>query len=81
MVAVDVSAFLEDTPDGVPESWKARDAERRAVIDNEAKDTDLLLRIRTPYYAGASREYRETLIRLADAQTRAALPRMLALLK
>lgn len=81
VVAIDVSAFLEDTPEGVPERWTARDAERRAVIDNEAKDADLLLRIRTSYYAGASREYRETLIRLADAQTRAALPSLLALLK
>jgi NTE family protein len=81
VVAVDVSAFLEDTPERVPENWKARDAERRAIIDDEAKDADLLLRIRTPYYAGASREYRETLIALADAQTRAALPRVLPLLK
>lgn len=81
VVAVDVSAFLEDTPDRAPESWKARDAERRAIIDDEAKDTDLLLRIRTQYYTGASREYRETLIRSADAQTRAALPRVISLLK
>ena len=81
VVAVDVSAFFEDTPDSVPENWKARDAERRAIIDDEAKDADMLLRIRTPYYAGGSRAYRETLIRLAEAQTRAALPRLLALLK
>ena len=81
VVAVDVSAFLDDTPDRVPEGWKARDAERRAIIDDEAKDTDLLLRIRTPYYAGGSREYRETLIRLAEAQTSAVLPRLRALLK
>ena len=81
VVAVDVSAFLEDTPDHAPASWKARDAERRTIIDDEAKDADLLLRIRTQYYTGASREYRETLIRLADAQTRAATPRLVALLK
>ena len=81
VVAVDVSAFVEDTPDRVPEAWKARDAERRAIIDDEAKDTDLLLRIRTPYYAGGSREYRETLIRLAEAQTGVALPRLRALFK
>ncbi len=81
VLAVDVSAFLEDTPERAPESWRTRDAERRAIIDGEAKDADLLLRIRTPYYAGGSREYRENLIRLADAQTRAALPRTLALFK
>jgi NTE family protein len=80
VIAIDVSAFLEDTPERAPESWRSRDAERRALIDSEAKDADFLLRIRTPYYAGASREYRETLIALADAQTRAALPRLSALL-
>ena len=80
VVAVDVSAFLEDTPDGAPESWRKRDGERRAIIDDEAKDADFLLRVRLPYSAGASREYRENLIRLADAQTRAALPRIIPLL-
>ena len=81
VVAVDVSAFLEDTPERAPESWKARDAERRAIIDGEASQADLLLRIRTQYYTGASRDYRESLIRAADAQTKAALPRLIALLK
>jgi len=81
IVAVDVSAFLEDTPDRAPESWRTRDAERRAIIDAEAKSADLLLRIRLPYYAGGSREYRENLIRLADAQTRGALDRIAAVLR
>ena len=81
VVAVDVSAFLEDPPDRAPNSWKSRDAERRAILDAEASQADLLLRIRTQYYTGASRDYRETLIRAADAQTRAALPRLIALLK
>lgn len=76
VIAVDVSAFAEDTPDRAPESWRARDAERRAIIDTEAKDADLLFRVRLPYYAGASREYRENLIRLAEAQTMAMLPRI-----
>ena len=81
VVAVDVSAFLEDTPDRAPESWRTRDAERRAIIDSEAKDADFMLRVRTPYYTGASREYRQNLIRLADSQTRAALDRMAAVLR
>ena len=80
VVAVDVSAFLEDTPDRVPESWRTRDAERRAIIDSEAKDADFTLRVRTPYYTGASREYRQNLIRLADGQTRAAMDRIAAIL-
>lgn len=81
IVAVDVSAFLEDTPDRAPESWRTRDAERRAVIDYEAKGADFLLRVRLPYYAGGSREYRENLIRLADAQTRGALDRIAAVMR
>ena len=81
IVAVDVSAFLEDTPDRAPESWRTRDAERRAVIDYEAKSADFLLRVRLPYYAGGSREYRENLIRLADSQTRGAIERIAAVLR
>ena len=81
VMAVDVSAFLEDTPDRAPESWRTRDAERRAIIDSEAKEADFMLRVRTPYYTGASREYRENLIRLADAQTRGVIERIAALLR
>ena len=81
VVAVDVSAFLEDTPDRAPESWRTRDAERRAIIDSEAKEADLLFRVRLPYYAGASREYRENLIRLADAQTRSSVAQIAAILR
>ena len=81
VVAVDVSAFLEDTPDGMPQRWILRDAERRAIIDTEAKDADLLLRIRLPYYAGASREYRETVIGLAESQSRGAIDRIAAALR
>lgn len=81
VVAVDVSAFLEDTPDRAPESWRQRDAERRAIIDAEAVDADYLFRVRLPYYAGASREYRENLIRLATAQTTDALGRIEMLLR
>jgi NTE family protein len=80
VVAVDVSAFLEDTPERAPESWRKRDEERRVIIDAEAKEADFMLRVRLPYYAGASREYRENLIRLATAQTRDALAQFRAVL-
>ena len=49
--------------------------------DYEAKGADFLLRVRLPYYAGGSREYRENLIRLADAQTRGAIDRIAAVLR
>lgn len=80
VVAVDVSAFLEDTPERAPESWRKRDEERRIIIDAEAQQADFMLRVRLPYYAGASREYRENLIRLAEAQTRDALAKFRAVL-
>jgi NTE family protein len=73
VVAVDVSAWAEDTPPNAYEDWKKRDDERRAIIFSEAKEADFLLRIRLPYYAGASRAYRENVIALAEAQTLAAL--------
>jgi len=80
VVAVDVSAFLEDTPERAPASWRKRDEERRSIIDDEAKDADFMLRVRLPYYAGGSREYRENLIRLATTQTRDALAKIRAVL-
>lgn len=78
VVAVDVSAWLEDEPANAYESWKTRDAERRAIIDSEAVDADLVLRIRLPYLAGASRAYRENVIALAAAQTQTSLAKIRA---
>ncbi|TAG76695.1 MAG: patatin [Burkholderiales bacterium] len=72
VVAVDVSAWVEDEPAQAYESWRKRDAERRAIITDEALDADYVLRIRLPYYAGASREYRENVIALGETQTLAA---------
>lgn len=79
VVAVDVSAWREDEPERAYESWKKRDAERRAIIDEEARDADFLLRIRLPYYAAVSREYRENVIALGEQQTLAAIERIRAL--
>lgn len=69
VVAVDVSAWVEDEPPQTYESWRKRDAERRAIIADEAREADYMLRIRLPYYAGASREYRESVIALGEQQT------------
>jgi NTE family protein len=78
VVAVDVSAWVEDEPPQVYESWRKRDAERRAIITEEARDADYMLRIRLPYYAGASREYRENVIALGEQQTALATDRIRA---
>ncbi|TAG46535.1 MAG: hypothetical protein EAZ30_12440 [Betaproteobacteria bacterium] len=73
IVAVDVSAWREDEPANGHESWKRRDAERRAIIEREAVGATYFHRVRLPYYAGASRAYREDVIGLAAEQTKVAL--------
>lgn len=78
VVAVDVSAWVEDEPPQTYESWRKRDAERRAIITDEARDADYMLRVRLPYYAGASREYRENVIALGEQQTALAAERIRA---
>lgn len=78
VVAVDVSAWLEDEPQQGHEAWRKRDAERRAIISDEARDADYMLRVRLPYYAGASREYRENVIALGEQQTALAAEKIRA---
>jgi NTE family protein len=51
-----------------------------AIIDDEARDADFLLRVRLPYYASISREYRENVIALAERQTETVIERLRALL-
>jgi NTE family protein len=80
VVAVDVSAWLEDEPQGAYSAWTKRDAERRAIITQEASDADFLLRVRLPYYASVTRTYRENVIALAEAQTKSAIERIRAAL-
>jgi NTE family protein len=80
VVAVDVSAWLEDEPQGAYSEWTKRDAERRAIITQEASDADFLLRVRLPYYASVTRTYRENVIALAEAQTKSAIERIRAAL-
>jgi NTE family protein len=80
IVAVDVSAWKEDEPDFAREVWKKRDAERRAVIDEESKDADFLFRVRLPYLASVTRAYRENVIALAEQQTQASIERIRAVL-
>ncbi len=78
VVAVDVSAWREDEPQGAREEWTKRDAERRAIITQEASDADFLLRVRLPYYAHVSRAYRENVIALAETQTKSVIEQIRA---
>jgi NTE family protein len=80
VVAVDVSAWKEDEPSYAREEWIKRDAERRAIIDQEARDADFLFRVRLPYLAAISLEYRENVIALAERQTAEAIDRIRSVL-
>ena len=73
VIAVDVSAFLEDTPPGVPEDWVTKDQRRTAQVRAEAPEADLLLHPNIGYYAGHDAEYRHRVIRIAEQYTRSRI--------
>ena len=66
VIAVDVSAFAEDTPQGVPQEWIDKDARRARQVKAEAPDADVLLHPNIGYYAGQDEAYRRRVI--ADAE-------------
>ncbi|MGE5095221.1 MAG: patatin-like phospholipase family protein [Betaproteobacteria bacterium] len=73
VIAVDVSAFAEDTPEGVPKEWIDKDARRAAQVRVEAPQADVLLHPNIGYYAGYKESYRRRVIAAAEAYTRAHL--------
>jgi NTE family protein len=70
VIAVDVSAYAEDTPSGVPEEWIRKDARRAAQVRAEAPQADVLLHPNIGYYAGYKEEYRRRVIAAAERYTR-----------
>jgi len=70
VIAVDVSAYPEDTPQGVPEEWIRKDARRAAQVRAEAKDADVLLHPNIGYWAGWKETYRRHVIEVAERDTR-----------
>jgi NTE family protein len=80
VIAVDVSAFPEDTPPNVPRSWVDTDARRSAQIAREAPEADFMLHPNIGYYAGHSDEYRQRVITIAEAYTRSRMPALRAAL-
>ena len=70
VIAVDVSAYLADTPEGVPEEWRTKDERRAAQIRAESKGADVLLHPNIGYYAGHDEDYRHRVIRIAEDYTR-----------
>jgi len=78
VIAVDVSAYLEDTPEGVPEEWKVKDERRAKQIASEAPAADLLLHPNIGYYAGHDENYRRRVMQAAERYTREQLPKVKA---
>lgn len=78
IIAVDVSAFADTTPpiEEVSLQWIERDVRRRLMIDREAADADILIRVRMPYYVDLSRSGRAAAIEAGRAAARAALPEL-----
>ncbi len=80
VIAVDVSAYLQDTPPNVPQEWVTKDERRARQIAAEAPEADLVLHPNIGYFAGHTEEYRRRVIGLAEAYTRAQMPAIRAAL-
>jgi NTE family protein len=80
VIAVDVSAYVADTPPGVPQDWIAKDARRAKQVASEAPAADVLIHPDIGYYAGHDEAYRHRVIAIAERVTREALPRIRAAL-
>ena len=69
VIAVDVSAYPQDTPPGVPKEWIDKDARRARQVAAEASGADVLLHPNIGYWAGQDEEYRRRVIGIAERYT------------
>jgi NTE family protein len=78
VIAIDVSAYAQETPAGVPARWIEKDARRAKQIAAEAGAADVLIHPDIGYYAGRNEAYRRRVIAIAYRVTREKLPAILA---
>lgn len=78
VIAIDVSAYMQETPPGVPARWVEKDARRARQIAAEAPAADVLIHPDIGYYAGRNEAYRRRVIAIAYRVTREKLPAILA---
>jgi NTE family protein len=78
VIAVDVSAYLSDTPAGAPADWVEKDRRRARQVAAEASSADVLVHPNIGYYAGHSEAYRRQVIAIAERSTREKMPEILA---
>lgn len=74
VIAVDVSAYLEDTPATAPGDWVQKDERRARQVAAEAPAADVLLHPNLGYYAGHTEDYRRRVIAIAERFTREKMP-------
>ena len=78
VIAVDVSAYVQKTPAGVPAEWVEKDARRAKQVAAEAPDADVLIHPDIGYYAGHDETYRRRVIAIAYEAARERVPAVLA---
>jgi len=78
VIAVDVSAYVQKTPPGVPAEWVEKDARRAKQIAAEAPEADVLIHPDIGYYAGHNEAYRRRVIASAYEAARERMPAVLA---
>ncbi len=80
VIAVDVSAYVEDTPNSAPREWIAKDERRARQVAAEAKDADVMIHPNIGYYAGMTEPYRRQVIAIAERVAREKIPAIRAAL-
>ena len=80
VIAVDVSAFAEDTPKTALREWVLKDERRARQVAAEAGEADVLVHPNIGYYAGHTEPYRRQVIEIAERFTREKLPAIQAAL-
>jgi NTE family protein len=78
VIAVDVSAYLADTPPGMPQDWVVKDERRAKQVAGEAPAADVLLHPNIGYYAGHDEKYRRRVMEAAERYTREQMPKVRA---
>jgi NTE family protein len=80
VIAVDVSAFAEDTPKTAPREWIEKDERRARQVALEARDADVVIHPNIGYYAGHTEPYRRRVIAIAERVAREKIPAIQAAL-
>jgi NTE family protein len=80
VIAVDVSAYAEDTPKSAPREWIDKDERRARQVAAESTPADIVIHPNIGYYAGHTEPYRRNVIAIAERYTREKLPQIQAAL-